>query len=108
MSRVGIKGTVDPIAVVLTGPDFREIDVPDLIGIFLHRDGMPSDLIAEMIEQAQLHPRGVFREKGEVGPPAIPRRAKRIGTAGPDSHGRESLMLRLRAVMPIHGMGSEA
>ena len=79
-----IVGSVDPVAVDLPGAGVRQIAVPDLVGVFHQRN--PLDfLLAGLVEQAQVHAFGVFREQREIHPPAVPVRPQRIGFTGPDA-----------------------
>ena len=66
--------------------DVRQIAMPDMVGVFGQRRRCASCRSVGRIEQAEFHVRGMFGEQRKIDALAIPRSAKRIGTAWPDSH----------------------
>jgi len=60
MSFVGRIGAMDSIAIVLTGPETREISVPDLIGPFLKANSLRFLPGFGSVEQAQFDRSSVF------------------------------------------------
>src|SRR5690348_6948132 len=81
MALVRCVRTVDPEAVARPRSHGGQVAVPVERGALRHRDAR---LVVLVVEQAQLHAAGMFGEQREVGTAAIPRRAEREGTAGPD------------------------
>jgi hypothetical protein len=77
---------MDAVAVMLTRPDLRQIHVPDVVGAFLDPDSVGFLSGVGVVEQAQLHRRGILGKQREVHSLAIPGGAKRVGMPGPDSH----------------------
>ena len=92
IAEVRRKRAVHPIPIQLAGMDVRQVAVPDHVGLLGQRDGERFDLGVHRVEEAQLHPRGMFREDREIDAHAVPCRTKRIRSARPDSQmcGRHS------------------
>ncbi len=80
----GLVGSVDAIAIKQAGAGIRQIAVPDLVRALRQR--YAGDLArAAAVEETELHLLGVRREQREVDAGAVPGRAQRRRTAGPDS-----------------------
>ena len=87
---------VDAVAVERAGTRFRQVAVPDLVGIFRQRH--PVDLAgAGLVEQAQLDLGRIGREQGEIDAEAVPGGAQRVGPAGPDHRARRARRLHGRS-----------
>ena len=78
--------SVHPVAVPLARPRFREVDMPDEVGLLGHPNLRELLTSVVSVEEAQLHARRVLREQGKVHPRAIPGGAQRIRVAGTRSH----------------------
>ena len=74
---------VDAVAVALPGADRRQVPVPDEA---VDLGQLDARLGTRLIEQAQLNPLGDLGEQGEVRPPSVPRRAKRVRGPWPGMH----------------------
>ena len=71
MAMLGIVGTIDAIAVELTGRDIVQIAVPDVFGAFGQGDTL--DLPAALaVEQAELDLLGVGRKQGKIRSASVP------------------------------------
>src|SRR5665213_3811974 len=80
-----LVGAVHAEAVERAGPDVGQKAVKDLVGIFRKFD--PAGFLAvKTIENADLNLSSVGREHSEVGAPAVPSRAERVGKAFFDLH----------------------
>ena len=98
-------GSVDPVAVELSGLDVGQVGVPDLIGLFAQADALRLRRRLGRIEQAQFHFGGVLGEEREVNSLPVPRCAQRKGLPWPYSHARfSSRWLRL----PLPGRPAES
>ena len=84
MAALGVVGSMDAVAVELSGTRIREIAVPGLIGVFGKRNAVKLSPPAG-IEEAELDLLGVLGEEREVHPPPVPGRAARIRLTRPDS-----------------------
>ena len=75
--------SVDPVAIEQTRTGFRQIAMPDLVGVL--RKHHPMSLLASiLVEKAQLDLFRILGENGEIHPFSVPGRALRIGSAWPD------------------------
>src|ERR1700751_1035293 len=82
-----IERAVHAVAVKQVRTGIRQINVPDLVGVFRKRD--PRLLMtAGSIEQAQLDVLGVSRKNREVDALAVPRGPERAGATRPHLSGR--------------------
>ncbi len=81
-----VPRAVDPVAVALTGIHAGELDVP-VERLAVH-DRHPL-LVAVVVEQAELHGRGVLGEQREVGGGPVPGGADGPGAAGPGVTGHQ-------------------
>ncbi len=79
----GIR-SIDAIAVNLAWPHPRHVTMPDM-GRLLPQTDAPTFLAGGWVfEKAEIHRRGILREKGEVRSLTVPRRSQRIGPARPE------------------------
>ncbi len=85
-----LVGSVDPVAVELSGLEVGQVGVPDLIGLFAQVDALRLHRRLGRIEQAQFHFGGVLGEKREVNSLSVPRCAQRNGSPWPYSRARFS------------------
>ena len=70
----GIVRSVDPVAIKQAGARIRQIDVPDLVGVFGQFN--PRFFVqAGVVEQTQLDFLGMSRKKSEIHALAVPRRS---------------------------------
>jgi hypothetical protein len=75
--------TMDPVAVQLARTHFRQIGMPDLVGLLAQLDALLF-LSPAVVKQAQLDLVGVLGEQGEIDSLSVPGGAQGIGFAGPD------------------------
>src|SRR5947199_7206433 len=87
MTFFGPIRTVNAITVQESRPRLRQIAVPDPVRALGEREAFQLAATAR-IEDGQLDRGGMRRMQREVHTLAIPRRAERIGLAGPDDGGR--------------------
>ena len=74
---------VDPVAVLLSGLDLRQVTVPHVAVHF----GQLNPRLGQVIsEEAQLHPLGTFAEQGKVSASAVKGGSQRVRRSGPDFH----------------------
>src|SRR5262249_55548724 len=78
--------SVNAVAVALPGARFRQVDVPDLRGLFRHANAGDFFVAVRPVEQAQLDAGGVLREEREIDPGPIPGGAERVRLSRPYSH----------------------
>ena len=76
---------------VSTRPDVGKKNVPDLVGLFRHRD--PDIFLrgVDVIEQAEIDRRRVFGENREVDSVPEPGRSERIGITEPNFYRRHKM-----------------
>jgi hypothetical protein len=86
VARLRIVRTVYAIAIELAWTYFRQIDVPDLIGLFGEPDDGDLPRAIWPLEQAQIDRGGVFRKERKVDAGAVPRRSRRIWLSWPHLH----------------------
>jgi hypothetical protein len=87
--------TVHAISIELSWTYFRQIDVPDLIGLFCEPDGGDLPGAIWPLEQAQIDSCGIFRKEREVDAGAVPRSSRRIWLSWPHLHDVLPLLLTL-------------
>jgi len=79
---------VHPIPIAETGTRRRKVHVPHLVRALRHRH---ATLAVVFVVETELDAGGVLGEEREVDAGAVPRRAERIGVAGPRSHQSSTL-----------------
>jgi phosphoketolase len=85
MTLLRLVRAVHAIAVKLPRAYFRQVNVPNLMRLFSHRDAdFPPVVIA--IEQAKFNFRRVFGKKRKIDSCTIPRRAQWVGLTWPQFH----------------------
>ena len=77
-----IVGPVDAVSINETGARFRQIAVPDLIGLFFYSDAVEF-ATTRLIKQTKFNRFGVFGEKSEVNAFAVPSGSEGIWLARP-------------------------
>src|SRR5688572_4689846 len=82
MAVLRLIRTIDTIAIKLPGPRFRQIAMPDAIGLLGQLDSLQFAPAAR-VEQTQLNLARVLREQREVHSLAIPGRPQWIGPPRP-------------------------
>src|SRR5687768_16801113 len=102
MSGLRLPRAVDSIAVALAGTDAREIAVPDVGRNLSQRHALL--VLPGVVEQAQLDPRCVLAEEGEIRPDAVPRRAEREPRSGADAQSRRRVCHSIASVI-VHWCG---
>ena len=85
MAARRVIGTVHAVAVKLTGPDIRQVAVPDLMGLFRQIDTL-GFAPALRVEQAELDAGRVGGKQRKVDAFSVPCRPQRIGQAGENAH----------------------
>src|SRR5687768_5502818 len=88
MAFMGRPRAVDAKAISLPRADLRQIAVPAERGVLGEIDARLARARAVAVEQAELDTRRGLREERKIGAEPVPRRAERIGLAGPDLHCR--------------------
>jgi hypothetical protein len=63
---------MDTVAIVLSGPYLRQIDMPDVIAAFLESNPVSLLKGVRFVKQTEVHRRGVFRKQREVHSRAVP------------------------------------
>jgi hypothetical protein len=86
VALVRVVRPMHAVAVVLAGAHVGQVAVPHLVGALRHADLVRLLRVVRVVEEAQLHPRRVLREEGEVDAFAVPRRAEGVLLSGPHSH----------------------
>src|SRR5262249_43369673 len=81
-----IVWAMNAIAVKLTGPNVRQVAMPDLIGALTEIDLVRFDCVVLMTEQTELDSSRVLGKEGEVHALAVPGRTEGIGLAWPYAH----------------------
>jgi hypothetical protein len=71
---------------MLSWPDLRQVQMPDLIGALLDPNSMAFLDNLRPLEQTKLNRRGVLRKQREVHPFAVPRSSQGIVTTLPCPH----------------------
>src|SRR5712692_11406139 len=66
VASLWLVGSVHPVAIELPRAYARQVDVPDLIGLFRHADSRDFSVAVRPIKQAQLDLGGVLRKEREV------------------------------------------
>jgi hypothetical protein len=63
---------MDAVAIVLSGPYLRQVQMPDMIRAFL--DSNPVSFLrgASFVKQTQIHSRGIFGKQRKVHSIAVP------------------------------------
>src|SRR5690242_15300144 len=87
VALLGLVGSVRTNAIEQARPRLGKVAVPRLVGVLAQLDAVHF-APAVGIEQTQLDPRGMRRERSEVDPFSVPARATRVGTPGPDGRDR--------------------
>jgi hypothetical protein len=64
--------------IALTGPDSRQVDMPNEAGLFGYRDTRLLLVAVITAEQADVDAGGIFGREGEIHPGSVPGRAHRI------------------------------
>src|SRR3954451_21167486 len=82
MPALGRIRTVDTVSVNLPRAQIRKIAVPDFVGVF-GQAGASDLAFAILVEQAEFHRLGIFREQGEVHPFSVPGRSEGIRSSRP-------------------------
>jgi hypothetical protein len=78
-------GTMDPVAVELSGGVVVEVTVPNVLGALGQRDAL--DLAAAVaVEQAELDPLGAGREQREIRSAPVPGGAQGVRRTGRKPH----------------------
>src|SRR5262245_12545688 len=77
---------MDAVAVVLSGPYLRQVDVPHEVRAFLDANAVRLLGVVRSVKQTEIHRGRIFREQREVHSLAVPGRSYGVRTSGPDSH----------------------
>ena len=79
----GFVRAVDPVAVLLSGLDLRQVAVPHVAVHFGQFDPGFGEVVSE---EAQFHPLGALAEQGKIGASAVKSGSQRVSRSGPDFH----------------------
>src|SRR5690606_36048237 len=85
VTAIRIIGAVNSIPVKLTRSDIGQIGMPNLVRMLFDCDALRLAGRVIAIEEAELYPSSVFREKSKIDALAIPVCSQRIRFTGPHS-----------------------
>ena len=82
---------VDPVAVELPRQDLGQVNMPDLVGPFRHRQTLRRLRRVDRVEETELDLGGILRKEGEIDALAVPGRPEWIRIPWPYAHSAASV-----------------